>query len=409
MYFSRWIDPLFKKAVQSFPAVVLTGARQAGKTTFLRHALGPDYRYVLLDELDKRDLAHNDPRGFLSRYHPPLLIDEIQHVPDLLSYIKAAIDEHKQPGQWVITGSQHFNLMKNVAESLAGRAAILQMQPFSIAEALRTQEPPASSLLSYLEALNNLPSGEKKPASLDLGKWLLRGSYPELWEKPDFPQDLWYSSYIQTYLDRDVRGNIREENLYDFQRFLKLLAGRTATELDVASLSRELGISQPAVRSWIAMLERSSLIFLLPPYHANFGKRVIKRPKLYFFDTGLAAHLVGLQTPDHLLHSPMAGALFETAVVSNFAKTLSSLGGPEGCLYFWRAVSGIEVDLLIDLGGEIFPIEIKLTSTIYSAHYQSLERWQTLSGVSRKGFIVSQASDIGRLSPNVTAVPWYLL
>jgi len=328
-------------------------------------------------------------------------------VPSLLPYIKARIEEDKRPGRWVLSGSQQFAMMKNVSESLAGRVGILHLHPFSIAECFRHARPTLHTFEAYVHRLWTLKGGMPiNPFSL--GQWLLECAYPALWQKRPPPVSLWYSSYIQTYLDRDVRGNIKETNLYDFERFLKLLASRTATELNLASLSRELGISIPTVRAWISLLEASSLVYLLPPYYNNYGKRVIKSPKLYFMDTGLLSYLVGLQTSEHLMKSPMAGALFETAIVANFKKTMDILGAPNA-LFFWRAISGLEVDLLIDLAGSLYPIEIKLSSTLQPAHYANLVDWRLLTKSSRKGLIISSAKDSGPIGPEVLNSHWSLL
>jgi len=251
-------------------------------------------------------------------------------------------------------------------------------------------------------------NGQNKIHSSSLGQWLLDGCYPELSQKRKMSRSLWYSSYVQTYLDRDVRGNIKEGNLYDFQRFLRLLASRTAMELNQASLSKELGVSIPTIRSWISLLEASSLVMLLPPYHKNYGKRIIKSPKLYFMDTGLVSYLVGLQTAEHLLHSPMAGALFETAIVTNFKKVSDSTGHLDS-LFYWRAVSGLEVDLIIDLGGDLHPIEIKLSSTMTPHHYSNLLEWRNLASSRNKGLIISQSKDIGVVGPQVANCHWSLL
>lgn len=407
MYIRRQLESTLRSALAHFPAVILTGPRQSGKTTVLRRLLGASYSYVLLDELDKRAFAHQDPKGFLERYPPPVFIDEIQNVPALLSYIKARIEEDGSPGNWVLSGSQQFSMMKNVSESLAGRAAVLHLHPLSISESLRNNRPSLRTWGDYVRHLWN-PRHARQGSAPPLGQWLLDGCYPALRQKRSAPKSLWYSSYLQTYLDRDVRGNIREANLNDFQRFLKLLAARTATELNQASLSRDLGLSIPTIRSWISLLEASSLVYLLPPYHKNFGKRIIKSPKLYFMDTGLVSHLVGLQTAEHLMLSPMAGALFETAIVSNFKKMMDSFGTP-GSLFFWRAISDLEVDLIIDVAGDLYPIEVKLSSTLKPAQYSNLHAWRKLAADPIRGLLVSSSTQTGLVGPDTLNCHWSAL
>src|SRR3989339_1094395 len=250
MYKKRLTEKSIIEALATFPAVILTGARQAGKTTLLKKLLPDKYNYVLLDELDVRSMAINDPKAFLERYAPPLIIDEIQNAPSLLPYIKARIEHDRKPGQWVITGSQQFALMKNVSESLAGRAAVLPLYSFAIEEIignLHADKPDARGFFEYLSKHNALP--DKYP---EVGDWLLNGGYPEPIVNPAVSKRLWFSSYIQTYIDRDVRGNIKNANLHDFEKFLSLIAARTAQELNYSVLSRDLGISVPTIKSWVS-------------------------------------------------------------------------------------------------------------------------------------------------------------
>lgn len=408
MYRPRLLEPQIKKALRHFSALVLTGPRQSGKTTILTRLIRKTHRYILLDDLDKSTLAADDPLGFLERFPPPLILDEIQNVPSLLPVIKARIAEDPRPGRWVIAGSQKFTVMKNVSESLAGRTAVLNLHPFAISESfLKSRRPPPIDWAGYINTLLSTPA-QTVASSPNLGSFLLRGEYPGVVTKKNVPLDLWYSSYVQTYIDRDVRGNIREENLLDFQRFLKLLAARTGQELNQASISRDLGITIPTLRSWLSLLEASSLIFLLPPHHNNFGKRIIKSPKVYFMDTGLVCYLVGLQTPAHVLGSPMAGPLFETLVVSNFKKMADDFGLRDP-LYFWRSIDGLEVDLLIDQGGPLLPVEIKLSSTLVPRHWQNILAWRDLSKSPKTGLVVSGSRQVGPVGQGITNVHWSFL
>lgn len=400
MYIDRFIQPTLKKALETFPAIVITGCRQSGKTTLVKHFLGNKWNYVSLDELDIRSFALDDPREFLAKNKTPLIIDEIQHAPELLSYIKAFIDRGRKPGQFIITGSQAFAVMRQASESLAGRAAILHLYPFSLAEMNNNLQPKLESASSFLDFLTQVDS--PKHNSLPCGKWLLRGGYPELFVNHKILTRLWFSSYLQTYIDRDVRGNIKNANLSDFERFVRLLASRTAQELNCSNLARDVGVTVPTIKSWLSFLESSAIIYLLHPYHKNFGKRIIKSPKCYFVDTGLAAYLAGLQDEEHLLQGPMAGALFETACVIQFVKRFSALLDPAS-LYFWRSVDGFEVDLLIEVSNKLFPIEFKLSSTISSRHASGLKAWLKLTNKSSsEGIIISTSKQNGRIAENIT-------
>ncbi|HOW59387.1 MAG TPA: ATP-binding protein [Candidatus Omnitrophota bacterium] len=399
MYIHRLLEESLGKALKTFPSVVVTGPRQAGKSTLVQKAGGERYRYVSLDEMDTRSLAIHDPRGFLTKYPNPVIIDEIQHAPQLLSYIKAAIDRDRKPGQWILTGSQAFPLMRNVGESLAGRVAILTLFPFSLSEMnhhLRVKLRTAESFIRHLYS-----AGTPVDKSLSCGQWLLRGGYPEIFTKKKVSLKLWFSSYLQSYIDRDVRGNIRTSNLNEFERFVRLLASRTAQEMNYSTLARDVGATVPTIKSWVSFLESSSLIHLLYPYHRNFGKRIVKTPKCYFMDTGLVCYLVGLQDEEHLLQGPMAGALFETACVTQFIKRFSAFLDPAS-LYFWRSIDGFEVDLLVEVSNKIFPVEFKLSSTVTDQHAASLKAWLKLSGGrSPAGLVVSNSRQMGLIGHSV--------
>lgn len=398
MYIVRLLEKTLKSAVQSFPAVFIGGPRRSGKTTLSRKFL-KGYHYVLLDEADVRSLAIEDPRGFLEKYPPPVIIDVIQNAPNLLPYIKARIDENKKPGQWIITGSQQWTLMKGISETLAGRIAILHLHPLSLDEIQKTSRPHLSTAEAFV---NDLMKVKKIPEkSVPLGRWLLDGGYPEVALNKKVSRKLWFSSYLQTYIDRDIRGLIKQSNLHDFERFIRLLAARTAQELNASTLSRDVGVSVPTIKSWLTLLEASGLIFLLMPYYKNFGKRLIKSPKCYFMDTGLVCYLTALQSEDHALEGPMAGALFETACVSQFYKRFSALVDPCS-LYFYRSTDGLEVDLLIEAGKRIYPIEMKLSSTIDYGKTKSLVKWLEISKIKdAQGLIISSSKQMGLVGSNV--------
>jgi hypothetical protein len=299
-YLPRGLEPVLQRAAREFPAVVLTGARQTGKTTLLKHLFGERYRYVSLETPDVLAAVRADPRGFLQLYAPPLILDEVQNAPELLPYIKEDIDSHRErKGQYILSGSQNLLMLQRVSETLAGRCAILQLMPFSSAE--REGEPQTGFIWE------REPSAE--PAAFSIAQWwqwFLRGSYPEiaLDEQRDFT--LWYASYVQTYLGRDVRTLRQVGDLLSYQNFLRVLAARSGQLLNLSDISRDLGISVNTAKAWLSVLEATHQVIVLRPYHENVGKRLVKTPKVYFVDTGLLCYLVGLRSVEHAIASPMA-------------------------------------------------------------------------------------------------------
>lgn len=380
MYLPRLIEKTLKKVSRTFPAVVITGPRQSGKSTLLSHFL-PASRgtYLSLDDIHVRALIQEDPKGFLLKSDKPVVLDEIQDFPEILPYVKVLIDQDRRPGQWFITGSQQFSLMKNVSESLAGRAGILTLPPFQLRER------------KDIHSLEN---------------FMFRSSYPELIVNRKSDAMLWYSSYLQSYLERDVRKLTNVHDLRDFEQLLKLLATRSGQELHYSNLSSDLGISVPTVRRWISVLEASYIIFLVPPYFNNYGKRIIKAPKLYFYDIGLLNYLTGIRHPTQVLQSPMAGAIFETAVISEIVKRKHAEGlKPE--IYFWRSQSGIEIDLIVLEDGNYVPYEIKMASAIKPLFYKNLRYWLELTKNKKtKAFLVTNAQQSMPLPEPVENLFW---
>lgn len=406
MYKTRLVEKTLTEAVRSFPAVFIGGPRRSGKTTLSKSFL-KGYNYVLLDEIDVRSLAIEDPRGFLEKYPPPVIIDEIQNAPGLLSHIKARIEHDKKPGQWILTGSQQWALMKGISETLAGRIAILHLLPFSLEEVQNTARLKLSDADGFINFLFHVAVFPKK--IVPFGRWILQGGYPEVVLNRRMSRTLWFSSYLQTYVDRDVRSYIKQSNLHDFERFVKLLAARTAQELNCSTLSRDIGVSVPTIKSWLTLLEASGIIFFLMPYHKNFGKRIIKAPKCYFIDTGIVSYLVGLQSEQHALSGPMSGALFETACVSQFYKRFSALADPCS-LYYYRSTDGLEVDLLIETGKTVYPIEVQLSSTIDYGRVSSLIKWLEISRVKDvRGLVVSTSKELGAVGKSVANCHYSLI
>lgn len=350
---SRLITSTIERLAKGFPVLVLTGPRQSGKTTLVRNVF-PDKPYVSLENPDMRLFASEDPRGFLARYPDGAILDEVQRAPDLLSYIQGIVDEQRTPGRYILTGSQNFALSRQVSQSLAGRAGIAQLLPLSGRE---------------LMAEGMLATG--------LDQWLFTGGYPAL-RSTDVTTLDWFASYVATYLERDVRDLTSVRDLITFQRFLRLCAARTGQLLNLSSLATDCGIAQSTATAWLSILEASYIVFRLTPHFNNFGKRLVKTPKLYFHDTGLAAFLLGIQTPEQLATHAARGALFETMVVAEYLRDRWNRGDVSN-LYFWRDSSGNEVDLLLDEAGILYPIEIKSGQTVVSDMFKALKKWQTIS------------------------------
>ncbi|PIU36915.1 GTP-binding protein [Candidatus Roizmanbacteria bacterium CG_4_8_14_3_um_filter_34_9] len=368
MIYPRTITDQLHQTVKAFAAIVLTGPRQSGKTTLLRREFGSTHQYINLENPDVQSRAIADPIGFLDNIHKPVIIDEIQYAPILLPYIKEKIDNDRTPGQWLLTGSQNFTLMKGVTESLAGRAAILTLLPLSLSE---RQGNGKHSL--DIHSLFSQPQPQLFQQKNLVSKYIFTGGYPEPLTDKSIFYDTWASSYIKTYLERDVRDLKNIGNLLQFQAFLKSCAIRTGQILDLSSLARDIGVSFTTAKTWLSILVASYQIILLPQYFQNLGKRLVKRPKLYFTDTGLAAYLMGIRNIETLDSSPQYGALFETMIVIDFFKReYHHLN--DSLLYYLHTRDRLEVDLVIEDNQKLYLIEIKSSSTITSTHISSLTR-----------------------------------
>ncbi len=380
MYRTRVLEKTIRETAETFPVIVITGPRQSGKSTLIHHVCrNKKATFINLDDPEFRALLMDDPSGYLEKAAKTVVIDEIQYMPELLSHVKILVDRNRTPGSFYITGSQQFQVMKNISESLAGRAAVLSLPTFQLQE-------------------NN--------TGASLEKFLLTSTYPEPALNTKINTKIWYSSYLQTYLERDVRSILNVQNIRDFEQLIRLLAARTAQELNYSVLSKQLGISVPSIKRWISVVEASYIIFLLPPFYKNYGKRIIKSPKLYFYDTGLVNYLIGITEPNLLFNGPMAGAIFENAVVTDIVKQKYGTGiKPE--LYFWRSQSGIEVDLIIPEQGAFVPCEIKLSNSIKPGHYRNLQYWLKQSGQEDgTARIISNCSKPVPLPHNIRNIHW---
>jgi predicted AAA+ superfamily ATPase len=399
-YISRTLEPVLKRAAHEFPAVVLTGPRQSGKTTLLKHLFGESHHYLSLELPDVRAAAAADPRGFLDLNPSPVIFDEVQYAPLLLPYIKERIDAHRSArGQYLLTGSQNLLLAQQITESLAGRAAMLRLLPLALRE--RTDQPQAP-----------LPWEKAKPNQrtttwglAELWTQLLRGGYPELAVEPHRDASLWHSSYLQTYLERDVRALRQVGDLTLFQNFLRVLAARSGQLLNLSDVARDLGVAVNTAKGWLSVLEATYQVFVLRPYFANIGKRLVKTPKVYFTDTGTLCALVGLKSIDHAAGGPMGGVIFETAVVMEVFKTLTHRG-EEPRLHFWRTAQGEEVDLVVETGTQLLPVEIKLAATPNPVMAKSILAFQKAVGSKAgAGWVVHPGDTRLPLAPQVTALP----
>ncbi len=390
-YVHRQIEAQLALYLKQFPAVALTGPRQSGKSTLLREQCA-DYTYITLDDPLARSQAADDPHLFLDNLGDRGIVDEIQYEPSLLAYLKMRIDEDRDKrGRFILTGSQQFSLMKGLSETLAGRIGLLALWPFDLCE--RREVPAlaaqcASNQQWFIDAC-------------------LRGSFPELCTHPDLDASVWFGSYVQTYLDRDVRTLYDVGDLRDFQRFVQLLAGRCAQQLNLSELARDIGIAVSTAKRWVSVLEAGGVVHLLPPYYRNFGKRVVKAPKVYFSDCGLVCYLLGIHTPELLLNGPLAGPLFENFGVQETRKILAHTGRSSS-LYYLRTSKGLEVDLLLEEEGhDLFPIEFKLSKTPRPAMADNIAKLgQAFPQLDlAAGYLLSLSEDDRKLTRKARALP----
>jgi uncharacterized protein len=371
----RLLGPTLLSRAGQYPVVTLTGPRQSGKTTLVRAAF-PEHAYASLEDPELRQYATADPRGFLGQFRGPVILDEVQRTPDLFSYIQVLADEDARPGRFILSGSQNFLLLRSISQSLAGRTAVLHLLPLSLAELHRRPPFPLERLGRGLPETPEPQAGSEGGASL--WETLFQGFYPRIHDR-GLPPEVWLADYVRTYVERDVRELVNVVDLESFGRFLRLAAGRSGQLLNLSSLANDCGVTHTTARRWLSILESSFLIALLRPYHRNFGKRLIKTPKLYFLDTGLLCYLLRIRSPEELRYHAARGALFESLVVADLIKNRLHQG-LEPDLYFWRDSAGHEVDVLIDQGATAVPLEIKSGETVTVDFFAGLTWFRNLAG-----------------------------
>jgi predicted AAA+ superfamily ATPase len=378
----RDIEPVLKELSKQYPVVTITGPRQSGKTTLCRNTF-PDYTYINLEAIDIRQFAIDDPRGFLAQYNKYVIFDEIQRAPELLSYLQTIIDERKEPGQFILTGSQQFEVMSNISQTLAGRTALLKLLPFSISEI----------------------KGHYDLGSID--KVILTGFYPRIYDLSLNPTQA-LGDYIVTYVERDLRQLVAIKDLSLFEKFLKLCAGRIGQVLNLQSLANDVGISHTTARAWITLLEASYVVFLLSPWFGNVSKRLIKSPKLYFYDVGLASYLLGLENENHVSRDPLRGNLFENLVLMEILKYRYNTGKRNN-LYFYRDSKGNEVDIIYEIGREVFPIEIKAGATVTNDFFKGLKKFLKFYHYNPYGGAVVYGGDDVQLRTDIKVYPVWMI
>lgn len=394
--FKRTLSDKLVSLARQFPVVSITGPRQSGKTT-LTKTLFSGHHYTSLEDPDEREFALTDPKGFLRRFSDGVILDEIQRSPALLSYIQGIVDNEDRPGRFILTGSQQFHVMEKITQTLAGRTALVNLLPLSLDELLSREAADPWRL--------DQPPAPAAQPSFGVEEIIFKGLYPRIHDKGLEPHD-WLSAYYRTYVERDVRDVANIGNLETFQRFVRLCAGRSGQLLNLSSLGADAGISHTTARSWISILQAGFIIHLLPPHFANFSKRIVKTPKLYFMDTGLLCYLLRIREPAEIVTHAMKGAIFETFVLAELYKAFVHRGEAPP-LYFWRDQSGHEVDVVVDTGTRLIPIEIKSSETIDRSFFDGLKFYQSLGSPAAENGVLIHAGEASYARERFLVRPWF--
>lgn len=399
-YIKRAIEDAFMQIQKEYPVTLLTGPRQVGKTTMLKKLMeGTNRRYVSLDEFDARSLA-KDPAAFFQVYKPPILIDEVQYSPELFSYIKIIVDNNHRKGDFWLTGSQAYKLMQGITESLAGRIAIMQMHSLSQSEILGYNNQPFEVDIDLLEERDIKP--KEMP---DIYKSIFTGGMPEIVSNSVINIQAYYKNYLSSYIDRDVKYISSEIDGLKYYDFIKSIAARTAQQINLAEIARDVGINEVTAKRWLSILETIGIIFLLHPYSNNILKRALKKPKLYFYDTGLPVQIIGWSTPEITMNSAMNGAYFENYVISEIYKSYYN-AGREPRLYYYRDKEGQEIDLILEKDGILHPIEIKKAATATKDMIKNFSALQVVYPYTKgKGAVICNAQKLSAINQDVLIIP----
>jgi hypothetical protein len=383
-----------------YPVVAIVGPRQSGKTTLARYMF-PGHKYLSMENLDIRHLAQDDPRGFLDDYGKNIILDEIQRVPSLFSYLQERVDLDESPAGYVLTGSQQFILMEKITQSLAGRIITFQLYPFSFNELYGAK--PDKNIDSIFKIKQRDIKGVEK---IDIYRMIFTGMYPRIHDKK-LDARKWIENYIRTYIERDIRSLVNVDNLKLFEDFLKICASMSGQLINYTSISNSIGVSQPTVKKWLSLLETSGILFVLPPHYKNFKKRIVKTPKLYFTDTGVLSFLLSIRNPDELISHPLWGNIFETFIISELYKRVHHTG-EKPPFYFWRDKTGNEIDLIVDIGSKLLPIEIKASKTYSPKLKTNIFSWLNLkNNTSEKGFVIYRGEEVIGKKSAVSVIPWW--